>query len=105
MARRVGIIPIQPVQDDVFPRIELLDDPAVGEVTESRVGVVFGYVKFCRQAGSIAVPDSVSIRVLPDKLEGPLLVEVFLALHRSSAWRDGLPAPLGRRTLNSTATR
>ena len=53
----------------------------------------------------ITVPDSVSIRVLPDELERPFLVEVLLAFHRAPLWRDGLPAPLGRRTLNSTATR
>jgi hypothetical protein len=50
------------------------------------------------------VPDSVSIRILPDELERPFLVEVFLAFQGASLRRAELPAPLGRRTLNSTAT-
>ena len=104
MVRCVGIIPIPPVHDDVFPRIELLDDAAVAQVTERTVGIIFRHPEFRRQFDGIPTPDSVSIRVLPDKLEGVLFAEILLAFHRASLWRDGLPAPLGRRTLNSTAT-
>lgn len=50
---------------------------AVAQVTQSRVGVVFRYIKFRSQSGSITVPDSVSIRVLPDKLERLFLVEML----------------------------
>ena len=61
MARRVPIIPIPPVHDDVFPRIELLDFATVAKVAQNRVGSVFGYVKFCRQFDGIA-----SARCRPD---------------------------------------
>jgi len=47
-------------------------------------------IKFLRQGGGIALPDSVSARVLPDEVEGSLPVEAFLAPHSPSFRGEGL---------------
>ena len=65
---------------EVRPGIELFDQTSVTKLVQNGFGVILQSIKFLRQAGGIAVPDSVAIHILPDEMEGSLPVEQFLRL-------------------------